>query len=187
MVVKYKLENLTNKLTKMSTWKIILISFAMTMIITFLQQIAFHLWGTIKVDVLKHMFTSEGLQEQVYLSRIAFFGIMYIPIIETLIYQTLIMNIFFMLNYEFEYKIGLPVIVSSLIFGLVHWKVPDMMVDSIIKAVGASLIGLVLAYSYAIFHLSNRKATLYTVIIHGLLNLYSAIPAQLFIKLYDMF
>lgn len=187
MMVRNKLENLTDKLVKMSTWKIILISFILCMTITFIQQIAFHLWGTIKVENLRYMFTAEGLEEQIYFSRVFFIGAIYAPLVETLIFQSLILNIFFYLNYEFEYKIGLPVIVSALIFGLAHWGVPSTIIDSIMKTISSSLIGLILAYNYAIFHLSDRKAILNTFIIHGLLNLYSATPALLFIRIYDIF
>ncbi|MDR7855707.1 type II CAAX prenyl endopeptidase Rce1 family protein [Tissierella sp.] len=187
MMGKSKFEKLTDRLVKMSTWKVVLLGFAMVMTITFLQQVAFHLWGTIKVEDLRYMFTAEGLEEQVHFSRAFLIGVIYVPLVETLIYQVLILKIFFYLNYEFEYKIGLPVIVSALIFGFAHWRIPSTIIDSIIKTICSSLIGLILAYSYAVFHLSDRKAIINTAIIHGLLNLYSATPALLFIRIYDMF
>lgn len=81
------------------------------------------------------------------------------PAIESFISQTIVINIFFLLKDEYEYKIGLPVIVSGILFGLFHWGVADTIIDNIIKVIGASLIGIVLSYSYVIFHLSNRKAT----------------------------
>ncbi len=159
VMVREKFESLTENLAKLPIWKIILIGFFLSTFITFLQQIALHLWGTLNVDVLRQIL-AEADQEDFYLLRIFFFGVIYIPLVETLLYQTAVMNIFFFLDYEYEYKIALPVIVSALIFGLVHGRISDNMADSIIKIIGSFLIGLVLAYRYAIFHYSNRKATL---------------------------
>lgn len=158
-MVREKFESLTENLAKLPIWKIILIGFFLSTFITFLQQIALHLWGTLNVDTLRQIL-AEADQEDFYLLRIFFFGVIYIPLVETLLYQTAVMNIFFFLDYEYEYKIALPVIVSALIFGLVHGRISDNMADSIIKIIGSFLIGLVLAYRYAIFHYSNRKATL---------------------------
>lgn len=194
MLAKSKLGSIKDRLLIMPTWKIILMSFAMVMIINFFQQIAFQLWGTIKVEQLRYILTPEGAQEQyrMYPASGSFLGaVIYAPIVETLIYQTLIMSVFFKLNSKFEDKIGLPVIVSALIFGFVHWGVADTVVDNVIKSIGTSLIGIVLACNYAIFYISNRNyigkrnATINTAIIHGLVNLFSGIPSRLFILIYD--
>lgn len=157
-MVREKFESLTENLAKLPIWKIILIGFFLSTFITFLQQIALHLWGTLNVDTLRQIL-AEADQEHFYLLQIFFFGVN-IPLVEALLYQTAVMNIFFFLDYEYEYKIALPVIVSALTFGLVHGRISDNMADSIIRIIGSFLIGLVLAYRYAIFHYSNRKATL---------------------------
>lgn len=91
------------------------------------------------------------------------FGVLLIPLLETLIHQTA--PIILLKKYT-RLKPGTIILVSAILFGAVHFY-------SVSYIFYAFLIGLILAYAYMIYLEKNASAFWVVAAIHSLRNLFS--------------
>ena len=93
-------------------------------------------------------------------SQAFLFLIVLCPIIETFIFQCLVIKISHDL---FRIKYSISIIISALIFGLIH----DY---SVAYQLHGFIMGLLLAYSFAIYEKKKYSSFLITTIIHAIRN-----------------
>lgn len=100
-------------------------------------------------------------------SKISFFilSILIIPIVETLLYQTLIIRTTSYLLSKMKYEsFSIPIIISGLIFGISHFYNITYLINGII-------VGIIFAFSYSILIIRKRNPVFLVALIHSLVNL----------------
>jgi membrane protease YdiL (CAAX protease family) len=130
--------------------------------------------------VFQYIISILNISDEVILSQnldflkgypIFFFIIVVIlaPLAETLIFQMFIINLikYFLKRRNIE-NLYIPILVSTLIFGLQHLYSFEYLINGL-------FMGFVLAVAYTIFSQRLMSAFVYTAIIHSLVNLSSFI------------
>ncbi|EQB88443.1 membrane protease YdiL (CAAX protease family) [Clostridium punense] len=96
------------------------------------------------------------------------------PFIETIIFQSFIISIFFCFSETKRLKI-ISIICSSLIFGFIHYlNTKNSSISwSIFYGLRSGLFGVILSYTYVLYYSKTNtkmKAILYTFLVHALNN-----------------
>ena len=143
-------------------WQFVILAFIAAYIPTFI-------WGLLPFTDYTHPFDSASFIQQ-FLSHI-----IAAPLTETLLFQTMIIGVGSIIlkhwrlgNFKFKHHSWPLIILSAVVFGLVHnyhWS----------YQVGTSILGLVLGFAYYVARKRRQNAYITVVIIHAIFN----VPAVL--------
>lgn len=89
------------------------------------------------------------------------------PLLETLIFQAMIITIL----EGFSLNNSLKILISAVCFAMIH------LVYNIFHAMGAFLIGIILAYSFILYKEKSQNPILIVTFIHGLINTLSIVTS----------
>lgn len=119
--------------------------------------------------VFKYFDIILGKQNDLDYSKIQIFFMLVViaPIIETLLFQYLIINQVFV-SYGGKNKKTVAILISSLFFGIIHYY-------SFFYFLSMSILGLILAYSFCYFkqNANTSSAIFYVILIHSSSNCYA--------------
>ncbi len=172
--MEINMEKFHNELKNLSTFKLILISIASMFVVQLLITPFYRLYPINSADsVVYDMYKLDTFAN--FLRRLFFTGIIH-PIIETLIFQTLIIRVVLILTKKIFMKESLityliPIVISSIAFGYMHFYG----YNSIVKIINTFLLGLILAYTYVVAYTSGKKATRCVICVHAIWNSYAVI------------
>lgn len=173
------MQNIYDKAIKLSIAKLSLYSFLIllgsNLTVAFLSTV----FNISNSKPLTKLADEDVLNIQTIFSHL-FKTVLIAPLIETLIFQLLLINLFILAFKHAQYKQNAMcwiIILSSLIFGLAHWSSTQYMFR-------AFLTGIILNTTFFIAMSRNNKIAFFvTAGIHALWNLFSAL---LFITIKDI-
>lgn len=169
------MEKLHNKIKKLSILKLILVSISLMCVVQLLTTPFYRLYPindtfsiTFKLDTF-----SNFLRDFFLLGIVS-------PIIETLIFQALIIRVVLVLTEIAFMKESIktyliPIVISAIAFGFGH----IYGYNSIVKVVNTFLIGVILAYTYIVAYITNKKATLCVMCVHIIWNVWGTLIAYI--------
>ncbi len=173
MKIKNSLLKLHNRISGLSTFKLIILMFLLIQLVGIL------------VLPLHRLYPIEPVYPKIMVERYDMstlnnlIGIIYrtgiiTPIIETLVAQTFVIKLIWMWTRIFFKEDGfwanfIPIIISALVFGFGHLGA----FNSYVKVLSTFLGGLILAYTYIAAYYSNKKASLCVMCVHSLQNIYT--------------
>lgn len=133
----------------------------------FVMGIVGFVYSIITVNILRYVFYidplkgyTEGVVSNFDVVASIISGIFLAPIVETVIFQAIVLEILKKLKICSSLKIG----TSAVLFGVAHG------IYGIAYAILAFFIGIVLAYSYLIFEEKRERKILGVMYIHSLIN-----------------
>ena len=173
MKIKNSLLKFHNKISDLSTFKLIILMF---LLIWLMGKLVFPLYRIFPAVPVHHkaMTDMTDISTLNNLISVTFRAGIMTPIVETLVAQTFVIRLTWIWTKIFFKEEGfwanfIPIIVSALIFGFTHLNSHN----SYVKFLNTFLGGLILAYIYVVAYYSNRKASLCVMCVHSLQNIYT--------------